>query len=161
MEKIQRDDINITDEKYMRIAIELSKAAKRKGEVPIGAVIVLNNKIIAKAYNKKERLGDATCHAEILAIKKASKKYRDFRLENACMYVSLEPCVMCMGAVLSARISRLVFGARQDKPNILGAYEINERAGLNHKCDIRGGVLEKEASEIISDYFKCKRKGKN
>ena len=160
MERVQKQNLNNskTDEYFMGIAIDLSKKASRKGEVPIGALIVLDGKIIAKAYNKKELRGDATAHAEILAIRKASKKYKDFRLEKATIYVSLEPCVMCMGAILSARIPRLVFGAFQDKPNILGSDEINDRAGLNHKCEIVGGVLGVEAKEIISEYFKGKRK---
>ena len=149
---------NLTDTEYMQIAIDLSKIAAKKEEVPIGAIIVLDGKIIAKAYNQKERRGDATCHAEILAIKKASKKYKDFRLENATMYVSLEPCVMCMGAILSARIKRLVYGASQDKQNILSAEEINERAGVNHKCEIEKGILALEASDVLSSYFKEKRK---
>ena len=157
MERIQRKNLK-TDEDFMRFAIELSEKAAQKDEVPIGAVIVLDGKIVSFAYNQKEKIGDATAHADILAIRKASKKFKDFRLENATIYVSLEPCVMCMGAILSARIKRLVFGAFQDKENILSSTEINERAGVNHKCEIMGGVLSKEAGEIISKYFKDKRK---
>lgn len=157
MERIQRKNLK-TDEDFMRFAIELSRIAAKKDEVPIGAVIVCDGKIVSFAYNMKERKLDSTAHAEILAIRKASRKFKDFRLENATIYVSLEPCVMCMGAILSARIGRIVFGAFQDKENILSSSEINNRAGVNHKCEIVGGILAKEAGEIISNYFKDKRK---
>lgn len=149
------------NEKYMKIAIDLSRIAEKKGEVPVGAVIVYQNKIIAKAYNQKESKNDPTMHAEIIAIKKACKKIKDFRLNECDMYVTLEPCVMCMGSILSARIDRLIFGAKQDKENILSASEINDRAGLNHKCEIVSGVCENDVKNIVSNYFKSKRKSKN
>ena len=145
-------------EKFMKIALFEAKKAFEADEVPIGAVIVLDGKVIAKAHNKREGSKDATAHAEILAIRKACKKLNDFRLQNSVMYVTLEPCTMCMGAILNARIGTLIFGAAQDKPNILSSTEINNRAELNHKCEICGGVLMKECSALVSDYFKLKRK---
>lgn len=150
--------LNLSHEDFMKEAIKLSLIAEKKGEVPVGAIIVMDGKIIAKAYNQKESKKDPSCHAEIIAIKKACKKIKDFRLNNCTMYVTLEPCVMCMGAVLSARLGTLVFGASQDKDDILSASEINDRAGLNHKCNIIGGVLKNEISQIVSSYFKSKRK---
>lgn len=148
----------MTDEYFMRKAIMLAKQAYKNDEVPIGAVIVLNDKIIARAYNKREKLHSAVAHAEILAIEKACKKLNDFRLNGCTMYVTLEPCVMCMGAVLNSRIDRLVFGASQVKDNILSADEINSRAELNHKTAITGGVLAEETGNLVSSYFKNKRK---
>lgn len=143
---------------FMQTALELAHKAYKKDEVPIGAVIVKNNKVIAKAYNKRENSGDATAHAEILAIKKACKKLKDFRLIGCDMYVTLEPCTMCMGAVLNARIENLYFGAYVNKENVLSCEEINERAGLNHKTKITGGVLKYDCEQLIKSYFANKRK---
>ncbi|MBQ9790420.1 MAG: tRNA adenosine(34) deaminase TadA [Clostridia bacterium] len=147
-----------THEKYMKLALAEAKKANDQDEVPIGAVIVLDGKVIAKAHNKREQLKDATAHAEILAIRKACKKIDDFRLQNAVIYVTLEPCTMCMGAILNARIKTLVFGAAQDKQNILSSTEINERAELNHKCEIESGIMAEECARLVSNYFKSKRK---
>jgi len=147
-------------EKFMQVAIEEAKKADKKDEVPIGAVIVLNGKILAKAHNKRERGKDATAHAEILCIKKACKKIKDFRLQGADIYVTLEPCLMCLGAILNARIRKIFFGASINKVGSLTNKEIIERAELNHKSEIEGGIYEKECSLLISDYFKRKRKNK-
>lgn len=147
------------DEKFMKKALELSKKAFLLDEVPVGAVIVKDNEIIASAYNKRESSNDATAHAEIIAIKKACKKIGDFRLIDADIYVTLEPCVMCMGAILNARISNLYFGAYISNGSI-SSFEICEKSVLNHKTNIEGGFLKDECSKIISDYFKTKRKNK-
>ena len=147
-----------THEAYMEIALLEAQKALKANEVPIGVVIVRDGKIIAKAHNTREKSHDATAHAEILAIRKACKKLRDFRLNDCIMYVTLEPCTMCMGAVLNSRVGTLVFGASQDKENVLSAAEINERANLNHKTQIVSGVLAEECSSIVSAYFKSKRK---
>jgi len=154
---MQRD---LNHEDYMKICLKLAEKAAKNDEVPVGAIIVHAGKIIAKAYNKRENSGDATNHAEMMVIKKACKKLGDFRLNDCTMYVSLEPCVMCMGAILNARIGTLVYGASQDKKNIITAAEINERSGLNHKTQIISGVFCKEAQLIVSDYFRSKRKAK-
>ena len=148
----------MTDEYFMKKAIELAKEACKNDEVPIGAVVVRDNKIIARAYNKREKTHNAIAHAEILAIEKACKKLKDFRLCGCTMYVTLEPCVMCMGAILNSRIDRLVFGASQGKENILSAEEINDRAELNHKTIITGGVLAEETGGLVTAYFRDKRK---
>ena len=141
----------------MKLAIREAKKAEEKDEVPIGAVIVIDGKVIAKAHNLRETSRNAVAHAEILAIQKACKKLNDFRLLDASLYVTLEPCTMCMGAILNARIKTLVFGAAQDKPNILSATEINDRAELNHKCEIISGVNADECSALVTEYFKEKR----
>ena len=145
------------DEKYMKEAICLAKKAKSKDEVPVGCVIVKNNKIIAKTYNKRENGRDATAHAEILAIKKACKKLKDFRLVGCDIYVTLEPCMMCMGAILNARLDNVYFGAYNNKENVFTCEELSKHAGLNHNINIVGGIFEKECAELVSAYFKEKR----
>jgi tRNA(adenine34) deaminase len=144
------------EEKFMKKAIMLAKKAEAQDEVPVGAVVVLDGKIVASAFNKREKTKDATAHAEILAIKKACKKLGDFRLLGAEMYVSLEPCVMCMGAIINARISAVYFGAKITNGSI-SAEEISNRAELNHKTQVVGGFFEEECSSLVSGYFKKKR----
>lgn len=148
------------EEKYMKKAIALAKRAESLDEVPVGAVIVNGGKVIASAFNKRETSCDATAHAEILAIKKACKKLGDFRLSGCDIYVTLEPCVMCMGAILSARIENLYFGAFISNGSI-SASELTKRAELNHKTKVFGGFLEEECSNLVSNYFKAKRKTKS
>ena len=145
------------NEKFMKKAMSLARSAYELDEVPVGAVIVCDGKVLASAYNKRESSFDATAHAEILAIQKACKKLKDFRLIGAEMYVTLEPCVMCAGAILNARIENVYFGAYISNGSI-SAEELAQRAELNHKTNFYGGYLEKENSELISSYFKEKRK---
>lgn len=144
--------------KFMKKALRLAEQAFEADEVPIGAVITKGEKVLSFAYNKREKSHDATAHAEILAIKKACKKLGDFRLADCDIYVSLEPCAMCMGAILNARIKNLYFGAYASKQNVLSCAEINERAGLNHKTNIVGGILQQEAEILVKKYFAQKRK---
>ena len=143
---------------FMNEAInEASKAAKL-GEVPVGAVIVLNNKIIAKGYNSPIKDTDATSHAEIKAIREASKKVGNYRLNKMTLYVTLEPCSMCYGAIVHARISRLVFGAYDPKTGVCGSsFNLNEQACFNHTPQIMSGVLEEDCSLILKDFFKDRR----
>ena len=148
------------EEKFMQVALELANKAYKKDEVPVGAIIVKNQKIIAKAFNKREKQHDATAHAEILCIKKACRKIKDFRLNDCEMYVTLEPCFMCMGAILNARIKKLYFGASNNKEGVITTKEIIERAELNHRCEVNGGMLAEECGRLVSDYFKSKRKEK-
>ncbi len=145
------------DEKFMKKALLLAKKAREADEVPVGAVIVLGGKVLATAFNQKESKNLATAHAEILAINKACKKVGDFRLLGCEMYVSLEPCIMCAGAILSSRIEKVYFGAPITSGSI-SASEISERAQLNHKTIFEGGHLETECSQLVSGYFKAKRK---
>ena len=141
----------------MKKALVLAKKAYLQDEVPIGAVIEKDGKILAQASNKREHSFDATAHAEILAIKKACKKIKDFRLADCNIYVTLEPCAMCMGAILNARIKNLYFGAYANKQDVLSCAEINQRAGLNHKTNVVGGVLQQECQELVKQYFQSKR----
>ena len=150
----------MTNEEYIEIALKEASKAYKKDEVPVGAVIVKNGKILAKAYNKRESSRDATSHAEILCIKKACKKIKDFRLLDCDIYVTLEPCLMCLGALLNARVRTIYFGASINKQESIKSQEIIDRAGLNHKCNIVGGILEQECSNLVSNYFKDKRKSK-
>ena len=145
------------EEKFMKKALTLAKRAYELDEVPVGAVLVLDGKIVASAYNKREVSQDATAHAEILAIKKACKKLNDFRLLGAELYVSLEPCVMCTGAILNARIEKIYYGASITNGSI-SCEELISRAELNHKTQVEGGFLKEECSKLVSSYFKSKRK---
>ena len=144
----------------MKKALTLAKRAYRKDEVPVGALIVKDGKIVASAYNLREHKKDATAHAEILAIKKACKKIKDFRLTGCDMFVTLEPCLMCMGAILNSRIENLYFGASANKQGAIGCEELVARAELNHKTKIIGGICKEECSKLVSDYFKQKRNSK-
>lgn len=146
--------------KFMKKALSLAKKAYDSDEVPVGAVIVKDGKIIASAFNKRETSKNAVAHAEILAIQKACKVLNDFRLIDCEMFVTLEPCLMCAGAILNSRLKTVYFGARNNKENAISFEEINRRAELNHKTTIVGGILEEECSNLVSSYFKEKRKNK-
>ena len=147
------------DIEFMKLALEQAKIAYKKDEVPIGAVIVCNDKVIAKGFNIREKRNDPTGHAEIVAIKKACKKRRSWRLEDCTIYVTVEPCSMCAGALLWTRIKRIVFGAFDAKGGALGSsYNLFVQKNLNHKAEITSGVLEEECSKLMKDFFKAKRK---
>ncbi len=145
------------DDKFMKKAIALAKKAGENDEVPVGAVIVKDGEVLSYAFNKRESKKDATAHAEIMAIQKACKKLSDFRLIDCDMYVTLEPCVMCTGAILNARIKNVYFGAYISNGSI-SAEELSNRAELNHKTNFEGGFRQEECSVIVSNYFKNKRK---
>ena len=146
------------DEKYMRLALKEASKAASFDEVPVGAVIVFNNKVIAKAYNKREHSNDPTSHAEINAIRKACKKLNSWRLEDATMYVTIEPCSMCAGTLLQCRIGRIVYGAKDPKGGAIeSSLHLFEAKNINHHPEIIGGVLQEECSAVISTYFKSKR----
>lgn len=140
------------EEKFMREAIRLAEKAKKKGEVPIGAVVVYQGKIIGKGYNLRTRLQKATAHAEVRAIDKACKKLKSWRLPSAEIYVTLEPCPMCMGAVLNARIDRVYFGAYEQKGRSL-TKQLAEANLLNHTAEVQGGVLQEECAAVLTSFF--------
>ena len=147
------------DLKYMALALKEAHIAYKNDEVPVGAVIVKDGKVLAKAYNKREKSLDPTSHAEINAIRKACKKVGSWRLVDATIYVTVEPCSMCAGAILWARIGRVVYGAKDLKGGALGTtFNLYEVKGLNHYPQITGGVMEEECSILIKDFFKKKRK---
>lgn len=145
----------------MKIALKEALKAKEKDEVPIGAVLVENGKIIAKGHNLRETSFDPTSHAEINAIRKACKKKKTWRLENTTIYVTVEPCSMCAGTILWARIKKVVYGAKDFKGGALGTtYNLYNVPGLNHYPEVVGGILEEQCSEIITNFFKEKRNSK-
>ncbi len=149
------------DEHYMKIALKEALKAKEKDEVPIGAVLVENGKIIAKGHNLRETSFDPTSHAEINTIRKACKKKKSWRLENTTIYVTVEPCSMCAGTILWARIKKVVYGAKDFKGGALGTtYNLYNVPGLNHYPEVVGGILEEQCSEIITNFFKEKRNSK-
>jgi len=146
------------DEDFMALALAEAKKAFQLGEVPVGCVIVLKDKIIARAHNLRETKKDPTAHAEILAIKKAAQRMGGWRLLNAIMYVTVEPCAMCAGAIYQARIERLVFGVDDPKAGaIKSLFSILDSKKINHRVAVSGGVLQKDCSEILSGFFKQNR----
>ena len=152
------EDMNYIDEEFMRAAIEQAKAAEEIDEVPVGAVAVRDGKIIASAFNTRETSKCATHHAEILAIERACAALGGWRLPGVTLYVTMEPCAMCAGAIINSRIERVVYGAKDFRFGAFGsALDLNE-AGLNHKPDVAGGVLGEACADILSSYFKRKRK---
>jgi len=143
---------------WMRIALEEAKKASKINEVPIGAVVVLNGEIIGKGHNQPILKNDPTSHAEIEAIRNTSKKINNYRLNGADLYVTLEPCAMCYGAIVHSRISNIFFGANDRKSGVCGSCEnLSEKNYFNHKPLITGGIMAKECSKILTDFFKTKR----
>lgn len=143
--------------KYMEYALNEAKKAFAMGEVPIGAVIVKNGEIIASAHNLCETQKDPTAHAEILAIKKAAELLGDFRLTDAELYVTLEPCPMCAGAAINARIGEIIFGAADPIKGALGSVTNLYSFGFPNKPTVYGGIKEKQSAEILKEFFKAKR----
>ena len=138
----------------MAEAILLAQKAGKKGEVPIGAVVVCDQKIVGRGFNVREKKKNAILHAEILAILKACKKMKDWRLENAQLYVTLQPCMMCLGACLNARIGKVVFGAFDPKNPLTDGVV----SSLNHNLVVEGGVCEAECKQLLKDFFEKRRK---
>ncbi len=147
-------------EKYMKEALKEAKKAEKKQEVPIGAVIVYNDKIIARGHNLREKKKNSLCHAEIIAIGKACRKQKNFRLEECELYVTIEPCLMCAGAIIQSRIKKVYFGARD--PKYGAVVSVSNAFGIksNHNVDLEEGILEKECSDIMKVFFKELRESK-
>ena len=150
-----------SDESFMKQAVKQAKKAYDKLETPIGCVIVYEDKIIARGYNKRNMKKNTLAHAEILAINKASKVLGDWRLEDCTMYVTLEPCPMCAGAIVQARISRVVIGSMNPKAGCAGSVlNLLQQDGLNHQVEITKGVLVEECSGLMTNFFRELRKKK-
>lgn len=148
-------------EKFMKEALKEAKKAYDKLEVPVGAVIVKDNKIIARAYNQKETKYDTTKHAEILAIQKASKKLKSWRLNDCDLYVTLEPCTMCAGAIINARIRKVYFGTVDEKTGAVGSkLNLFKDYTFNHKVNYENNILNDKCRNILSDFFTELRKNK-
>lgn len=144
--------------KFMREALKRAKKGLSQGEVPVGAVVVYEGKVIASGYNRRTKTQMATSHAEMYAIDRACKKLKSWRLCGCDLYVTLEPCPMCMGAMLNARIRKLYFGAYEQKGRSMTA-ELAASNLLNHTLETEGGILEEECSKILSGFFKTMRSG--
>ncbi|MCM3444796.1 tRNA adenosine(34) deaminase TadA [Metabacillus halosaccharovorans] len=145
----------------MKLALDEAEKAKEIGEVPIGAVIVLNNTVISSAHNLREREQRSIAHAEILAIDKACKEIGSWRLENATLYVTLEPCPMCAGAIVLSRIGRVVYGASDPKGGCAGTLmNLLQEERFNHQVDLTKGIEEQACSELLSSFFRDLRKRK-
>ena len=155
-------DKQIKDDKFwMNYAISLAKTGASVDEVPVGAVIVKNGELISTGTNLREALNSATGHAEIVALTKANEILKSWRLLDCTLYVTLEPCLMCAGALYQSRISKVVYGAKDPKGGALGSlYKINEDERLNHQFEVESGILEEECSQILKDFFRNKRKNK-
>jgi len=152
----------IRDDNYwMGIALREARKAADRGEVPIGALVVRDGAVLGRGYNLREASRDPVAHAEIIAIRKAAKKEVSWRLTGATLYVTLEPCIMCMGAMLLARIDRLVFGCHDPKGGAAGSlYDLSDDYRLNHSIKVTPGVREAECASILSDFFAALRREK-
>ena len=145
------------EEKFMRAAIRIAQKGLAEGEVPIGAVVVYENKVVARGYNRRARLQLASAHAEMMAIDKACKRFGSWRLPEGCeLYVTLEPCPMCMGACLNARVDKIYFGSYEQKGRSLTS-ELAEANLLNHKTEVVGGVLQEECTAMLTGFFSSLR----
>ena len=152
--------INEKDNQFMKLAIEQAKIAEDNGDVPIGAVIVHNDTIIAKAYNQREQLQDPTAHAEIIALTQAAAALENWHLNGCTMYVTLEPCPMCAGALVLARIDRLVYGCDDPKTGaVKSLYNIVQDQRLNHQLEVTSGVLQKQCRRQLQGFFAKRRTG--
>ncbi len=140
---------------YMQLALEQARLAPARGEVPIGAVLVLDNEVLAQVHNFREGWQDPTAHAEIVAIREAATRLGTWRLNGSTMYVTVEPCAMCAGAIIQSRISRLIFATRDPKAGACGSvFNLPEERRLNHRVDVLGGLLERESQELIQTFFR-------
>ena len=145
-------------EKWMKEAIKQAKLAYKHDEVPIGCVIVKDNEIIARGYNKREKLQQSYAHAEMIAIEKACKKIGSWRLEDCDLYVTLEPCPMCSGTIIQSRIKNVYYGASDPKGGCVGSLiNIFEIKGFNHHPNYESGILKDDCSKLLKDFFKMKR----
>ncbi|MFH0888086.1 MAG: tRNA adenosine(34) deaminase TadA [Planctomycetota bacterium] len=146
------------DENYMKESIKEALKALEEDEVPIGAVIVYQDKIIGRAYNQREKLRDPTAHAEMIALTQAASFLDNWRLKDTTIYVTIEPCIMCAGALVNARVKRLVYGAKDPKAGGCGSiFNIIDDSRLNHQVEVTSGVLEKDCQSILQKFFKIKR----
>ena len=148
-----------TDLNCMRAALAEAKVAAEAGEVPVGAAVVAGGEIVARGHNRSETDSDPSAHAEIVALRAAAQDLGNYRLNNATLYVTLEPCAMCMGALVQARIERLVFGAYDPKAGAAGsAIDLSDSPSFNHRFEINGGVLAEECGAVLKTFFESKRK---
>jgi tRNA(adenine34) deaminase len=152
---------NVSDQKWIKKALLLAKEAAKQGEVPVGAVLVKDNVLIAEASNSPIKDNDPTAHAEITALRQGAKSLKNYRLPGTTLYVTLEPCIMCMGAIIHARIERLVIGASDPKSGAaFSIYNIGSDNLLNHSMIIESGICEDECRELLKSFFKSRREAR-
>ena len=152
------DDWNQQDIDNMRAALTEAAAAAAAGEIPVGAVVVANGEVVATGHNRSVADNDPSAHAEVVALRAAGERLGNYRLTNASLYVTLEPCVMCAGAIAQARVRRVVFGAYDKKAGALGSVEdLSESKALNHRFEINGGLLAAESRELLKRFFATRR----
>ena len=148
----------MTDDEAMAVALDEAATAAGHGDVPVGAAVVVDGRIISQAHNERERLGDPTAHAEMLALRAAASTLGTWRLSEATLYVTLEPCPMCAGALIAARVQRLVYGAADPKAGACGSlYNVCVDPRLNHEVALTFGVFEQEAARLLTDFFSQRR----
>ena len=149
----------MTHDHYMRLALGEAEQARAENEVPIGAVIVQGESVIASAHNQREQLRDPTAHAEVIAITQAAAAMGDWRLEGCTLYVTLEPCIMCCGAILLARLPVVVYGATDPKAGAVGSlFHLLNDERLNHRCQVVPGVLAQPAGQMLTEFFQAQRR---
>ncbi|MGQ9646122.1 MAG: tRNA adenosine(34) deaminase TadA [Thermodesulfobacteriota bacterium] len=148
----------VTDEKYMKMALKEAQQAARSGEVPVGAVLVKGSRVLAEDHNRCIGQSDPTAHAELLVLRKAGRALGNYRLKDTVMYVTVEPCPMCLSAMIHARVSRLVFGTLEPKFGAVESkFKLLRENGLNHHVEVTRGILEEKCSEILKSFFKNRR----
>jgi tRNA(adenine34) deaminase len=147
------------DARFMRMALRQAERGAREGEVPVGAVMVREGRVLARAHNRPIHLHDPSAHAEILALRRAAKKLGNYRMEGCDLYVTIEPCAMCAGAIVQARLRRVAFGARDPKAGACGsALRVLNHRKLNHQVEVAGGIIATDCAAIIQEFFRKKRK---
>ena len=150
----------MNDVDWMRLALAQAEIAQQRGEVPVGAVLVADDTLLAEAYNMPITSSDPTAHAEVAVLRSAAAKLSNYRLPETTLYVTIEPCTMCMGALIHARVRRLVFGAREPRAGAaVSQLRLAEHDFYNHRLEVVEGVLAEECSRLMSDFFRSKRKG--
>ena len=143
---------------FMALALEEARRGVAEGEVPVGAVIVAGGRVVASAHNRPISLNDPTAHAEVLALRQAASGLGTYRLTDATIYVTLEPCVMCVGAMINARVAQLKFGARDEKAGAVGSvYDLGRDGRLNHRLEVHAGLMEPECAELLREFFRARR----
>jgi tRNA(Arg) A34 adenosine deaminase TadA len=150
--------VQSSPEDFMREALELAREAERRGEVPVGAVVVLNGEVAGRGFNQPITTSDPTAHAEIVALRDAARRIGNYRLSGSTLYVTIEPCQMCVGAMIHARVAKVVYGAREPKAGAIeSVMRAHEHPALNHRLAAEGGVLEEECRAAIQAFFEQRR----
>jgi tRNA(adenine34) deaminase len=150
--------MELNDEHWMQRALALARHAEALGEVPVGAVLVMDNECLAEGWNQPVTSHDPSAHAEMMVLRAAGRKIKNYRLVSSTLYVTLEPCVMCAGAIIQARIARVVYGAADPRAGAAGSvFQVLDTDRLNHRCEIGAGVLQNECSAILREFFKKRR----